>query len=317
MEMNLKVRQIRDEAVDIKSFELASGEGQILPSYQSGSHIDVHVGGVIRQYSLCDAPGVRDFYTVAVKRELESRGGSRAMHEQIQVGDEIVVSHPRNNFPLDDAAQHTLLLAGGIGITPILGMARHLKAKRAPFHLQYFSRSIEHTAFHADLSRKDWANEVSFHYALDPVALKAYLRKTLWHRIEGSHLYLCGPRPFMELVQDVAAATWAPEFVHVEYFSADPQALAGPQTEFEVRLERSAKTCRVREGVSIAQAIQEIGVAIPTSCEQGVCGTCLTGVLAGIPDHRDAYLTSEERACNDKMLPCVSRSLTASITLDL
>ncbi len=316
-EMKVRVREIRQEAIDVKSFVLVDAGGATLPSFSCGSHIDVNVGGVVRQYSLCNVAGGSDHYRIAVKREPESRGGSRLLHDDVHVDDVLIVSAPRNNFELDRDAGHTLLLAGGIGITPLLSMATTLKSAGASFQLQYFTRSIAHTAFHEELSRPDLAEQVTFHYALEPSGLKAYLRKLLWHHDAGAHLYLCGPRPFMDLVQDTAAATWPPENVHLEYFAADSQSLAGPQQAFDVRLARSGKSCRVDEGQSIVQALLALGIEVPTSCEQGVCGTCLTGVLAGTPDHRDVVLSDEERAAGDKIMPCVSRARSSSITLDL
>ena len=316
-DLKVRVERIRQEAADIKSFRLMAVDASALPPFSPGSHIDVHVGGLVRQYSLCNNPATADHYVIAVKREAESRGGSLAMHEHVREKDVLTISPPRNNFSLRQGATQSLLLGGGIGITPLLSMARHLRTAGLAFQLQYFTRSIDCTAFHDELSAQAWKNHVVFHYALDPAALKTYLRKLLWEHSAGMHLYVCGPRPFMELVQDVAAATWPPDSVHVEYFSADPQALAGPRSTFQVRLARTGTTCLVKDDQSIVSALQQVGVEIPTSCEQGVCGTCLTGVLAGEPDHRDAYLTEEEKACNDKILPCVSRARSQSLTLDL
>jgi vanillate O-demethylase ferredoxin subunit len=306
------------EAQEVRSFELVSANDDPLPPFSAGSHIDVHVApGLVRQYSLCNGPEDRDRYLIAVKLEPESRGGSRAMHETIAVGDVITIGAPRNNFAIDPSARRHLLLAGGIGVTPLLSMARHLIAAGASLELQYFTRSVGHTAFHDELSRPPFADHVKFHYAIEPEALRAYLRKLLWHRPEGAHLYLCGPRPFMDLVETTAAPTWPPEAVHLEYFTADPLALAGVQDTFEVRLGHSGATYVIPAGKSIVEALAEQGVHIETSCEQGVCGTCLTGVLEGVPDHRDVFLTDAEKVACDRMTPCVSRAKSALLVLDL
>ena len=239
------------------------------------------------------------------------------MHEAVREGDLLTIGAPRNNFQLDAGARESLLFAGGIGVTPMISMALHLKAEGAPFQLHYFTRSIEHTAFHALLSTPDLAGRVHLHYALEPESVRQYLRRVLWHRPEGGHLYICGPRPFMDLVEATAAATWPPEAVHVEYFVADPRALAGPKDAFEVVLARTGGTFHVPEGRTIVEVLSENGVAVEVSCEQGICGTCLIGVLDGVPDHRDMFLTDEEKAACSKMTPCVSRAKSPRLVLDL
>ncbi len=315
--LSVRINKKQMEAQDIASFELVSADGKPLPSFTPGAHIDVHVAGLVRQYSLCNAPADGARYLIAVKREAESRGGSRAMHENLNEGDLITVGEPRNNFQLDLSARHSVLMAGGIGVTPMLSMALHLLATGASFELHYFTRSIAHTAFHALLSGPDFKGKVDFHYALEPERLRTSLHKLLWQRPEGGQLYLCGPRPFMDLVEASAAPGWPPDAVHLEYFSADPESLSGSQESFQVRLARSGGTYDIPAGKTIVQALAEQGVNVATACEQGVCGTCLTGVLEGIPDHRDAFLDDAERSAGDKMLLCVSRAKTPLLVLDL
>lgn len=315
---NVGVRAVVDEAPDIRSFFFESLEGKELPRFTPGSHIDVQVApGLTRQYSLCNGPADRHHYQIAVKKEPASRGGSQLMHERVRPGDVISISPPKSNFELDGSSAPCLLVAGGIGITPLLSMARHLLVSGRQFELLYFSRSIRETAFHAALSGPEFAGRVSFHYALDPEAVRAYLRRRLWVREDDTQLYLCGPRPFMDLVEQTAAATWPPQSVHLEYFTADPEASAGARSRFVVRLARAGMACEVTETQSVVEALAAIGVTIETSCEQGVCGTCLTGILAGAPDHRDVFLTDEEKATGDKFCPCVSRATSAELVLDL
>jgi vanillate O-demethylase ferredoxin subunit len=317
---SVRVNRIRREAIDIASYELVEPNGQPLPAFTPGSHIDVHLGpNLIRQYSLCNGPDDLGHYVIAVKREPESRGGSAAMHERVKEGDLLTISEPRNNFPLEPDAEHHTLLAGGIGVTPILSMARHLCAAGASFELHYFTRSLQHTAFHDVLSGPEYKGKgkVDFHYAIEPAALRPYLRRLLWRRPPGAHLYLCGPKPFMDMIEEVAAPTWPPETVHLEYFTADPRALTGPQDAFEVRLAMSGGTYTVPEGKSIVEVLAEHGIHVEVSCEQGVCGTCLTGVLEGVPDHRDMFLTDEEHQEGDKMTVCVSRAKSPVLVLDL
>lgn len=313
-----RVRRITSETQDVRVFELESADGSTLPPFTPGAHIDVHLGpGLVRQYSLCNGPLETGSYVIGVKREVASRGGSAALHDKIHEGDILQVSVPRNNFELRDTAGHYMLIAGGIGITPMLSMARHLLVRGASFELHYFARSIAQTAFHAALSVPEFGGRVDFHYALDASAVRAKLRKILWERKPNAHLYLCGPRPFMDTVEEVASATWPPDAVHLEYFSADASALAAPCESFTVRLARSGGEYLIPAEQSIAQALAQYGIYLDLSCEQGVCGTCLTGVLAGEPDHRDSFLNDDERRACDKVMPCVSRSRSEFLVLDL
>ena len=312
------VHKIEDEAIDIKSFELVSADGQLLPPFTPGSHIDVHIAdGIIRQYSLCNGPDNPQSYLIAVKKEAASRGGSSAMHEKIKVGDTLLIGMPRHNFSLHAQAKRHVLLGGGIGITPLLSMARHLLAAGADFELHYFSRSVKHAAFQEVFSSPGLKDKVIFHHALEADEVRACLRELLGSRPEGAHLYLCGPRLFMDQVEAAAAATWPAQAVHLEYFVADPISLAGPQNAFEVTLARSGGTFIIPEGQSIVDVLAQHGVRIEVSCEQGVCGTCLTGVVSGTPDHRDVFLNTEEKAGGDVILPCVSRCKSPKLVLDL
>lgn len=313
----VSVNAIRRETPEILSFELVSADASRLPAFSAGSHIDIHVcPGVIRQYSLCNGPADVDRYLIAVKREANSRGGSAALHEKVRQGDLLRISSPRNNFPLVNTASRHLLLAGGIGVTPLLSMALHLAESGARFQLQYFTRSVESTAFYDFLSAELKGNVV-FNYGLEPQELGSFLGRLLQARHDGDHLYLCGPRPFMELVRTTAAVTWPSESVHLEYFAADPTSFAGRATAFSVHLARSGHTYTVPEGKTIVQVLAENGVEIETGCEEGVCGSCLTSVAGGVPDHRDIYLSEDEKRTGDKIVPCVSRSRTPVLVLDL
>jgi vanillate O-demethylase ferredoxin subunit len=313
-----RVISIRHVTEEIKAFRLARADGKPLQPFGPGAHISIDIpDGLTRQYSLVNGPDERDAYHIAVKREPESRGGSRVLHERVAVGDTLVIAGPRNHFPLEKSAKRHLLLAGGIGITPLYSMARHLVKAGAQFELQYFTRSVRHTAFHEELSAPDLAGKVTFHYALDPEGLRIYLHKLLHERPAGTHLYVCGPRPFMSLVEDIASATWPSEAVHMEFFGADPTASSGPRLPFEVELARSRKTVAVSAEKTILEALAEQGIRVVSSCSQGVCGTCITGVLGGVPDHRDAFLSEGERKACDKMLLCVSRAKGERLVLDL
>jgi vanillate O-demethylase ferredoxin subunit len=325
MELNTKLntiqvqlKRVTHEASDIKAFELGYADGSCLPSFLPGSHIDVHVGdGLVRQYSLCNGPDDTCSYLIAVKKEAASRGGSRGMHERIKVGDTLAISLPRNNFELAPHAARHLLVGGGIGITPLLSMARHLLASASEFQMHYFGRSVEHAAFHALLSSPEFAGRVVFHLGLDADAVRAALHDLLAQRPQDAHLYLCGPAPFMDQVRAQAAPAWPDDAVHLEYFAADQALLAGPAEGFEVTLARSGGTYAVPESESIVAVLARHGIEVPVSCEQGVCGTCITAVLDGVPDHRDMFLSETEKKSCTQMALCVSRALGPKLVLDL
>lgn len=315
--LRVRVRRIHEETGDIRSFELVDVRGEPLPAFTPGAHIDVRLDKeTVRQYSLCNAPGASDAYLIAVKNVPDSRGGSRAMHERVKEGDELVISAPRNHFPLHEGAAHRVLIAAGIGITPLLSMAQHLQRAGESYELHYFTRSIHDTAFHELLSQPEFADKVNFHYAVAD-RLRELLRRLLWQRPDGHHLYMCGPRRFTEVLEDVTAGIWPPDSVHTEYFSADPSASAGPCSPFDVQLQRSGCTVHVSADQSIVDALEKQGINVVTSCRQGVCGTCLTGLLDGEADHRDVFLSDKEHAAGDKIMVCVSRAKAARLVLDL
>ena len=313
-----RVVALHDATPEIRVFELQRADGAPLAPCTAGAHIDLHLApGLVRQYSLCNGPAQRDRYVIAVKREPASRGGSAALHERVAAGDLLKVTGPRNHFPLAKAAAEHLLLAAGIGVTPLLAMARQLKADCRRFRLVYFTRSPEHTAFREELAGADWAGCVDFQHGLEPAQLPAVLRRLLADPRPGGHVYVCGPRPFMEQALALAGERYPAGTVHSEFFSGDAALQAAPTRGFAVRCARSGKQLQVAEGESIVAVLGRHGVHVETMCQQGVCGTCLTGVLQGRPDHRDCYLTDEERATGNAMLVCCSRSLDPLLVLDL
>jgi vanillate O-demethylase ferredoxin subunit len=313
---NVLVRRLCAEAADVKSFELVAADGQRLQPFEAGAHIDLHLGdGLIRQYSLINTTDTDGSYRIAVKLEPASRGGSERMH-RIAEGDVLSVSLPRNNFPLDAGAGHTVLLAGGIGITPLLGMAYRLAAEGASFSLDYFARSRDALAFESEIVRESFGARCRFHLGADGEATRVELASRIDALPAGAHIFACGPAPFMTAVRDLVAAKPGP-VLHLEYFAADPVLAALPAGSFQVKLARSGRTVMVASDQTIVEALNAAGVEVATSCEQGVCGTCLTTVLAGRPDHRDMLLTEEEQQAGDRMLLCVSRCFDPELLLDL
>jgi vanillate O-demethylase ferredoxin subunit len=316
---NLAVKVVRKarEAEGIASFELARVDGAPLPPFSAGSHIDVQLpGGLTRQYSLCNDSGEQHRYRIAVLRDPASRGGSVAMHDAVHEGDVIHISEPRNHFALHHAAR-SLLFAGGIGVTPLLCMAQRLAAIDADFTLHYCTRAPERTAFKDEIAASPFAGRVHFHYDSGPPSQKLNLQKVLAQPDPATALYVCGPTGFIGHVVDTAKANgWTTEQIHLEYFGAAPQDHSA-DAAFEVKIASTGKTYPVAAGQTVIQALQAHGVDILTSCEQGVCGTCITRVLEGEPDHRDLYFTDEEKAKNDQFTPCCSRSRSKVLVLDL
>lgn len=305
------------EAEGIVSFELAAADGRSLPAFSAGSHIDVRVpGGLTRQYSLCNDSLEQHRYRIAVLRDAASRGGSVAMHDAVNEGDVLHISEPRNHFPLHHA-QRSLLFAGGIGVTPLLCMAQRLAGIEADFELHYCARSPERTAFRQEITGSAFAGRVHFHFDGGPPSQKLRLEPLLASPDAATHLYVCGPTGFIAHVVDTAKAHgWPTEQIHLEYFAATPQDHSADGA-FEVKLASTGKSYPVAAGQSVVQALRKHGIEILTSCEQGVCGTCITRVLDGVPDHRDLYFTDEEKAKNDQFTPCCSRASSRNLVLDL
>ncbi len=305
------------EAEGIVSFELARADGGALSAFSAGSHIDVQLpGGLTRQYSLCNDSLEQHRYRIAVLREPASRGGSVAMHDSVREGDVLHISEPRNHFPLHHATR-SLLFAGGIGVTPLLCMAQRLAAIGADFELHYCTRSPERMAFRDEIAASGFAGQVHFHFDSGTAQQKLDLEPLLATPDAGAHLYICGPAGFIDhVVGSAKARDWPVEQIHLEYFVAAPQDTSGDRA-FEVKLASTGKCYPVAAGQTVVQALREHGIEIMTSCEQGVCGTCITRVLDGVPVHRDLYFTEEERARNDQFTPCCSRAATPTLVLDL
>lgn len=304
------------EAEGICSYELVRLDGEALPPFEAGAHIDVHVGDShVRQYSLCNAPRETQRYLIGVLRDAASRGGSLAMHDAVHAGSVLTISAPRNHFPLVDAAR-TLLIAGGIGVTPILAMAEALASKGAAFEMHYCARSPEHAAFRDRIAASDFCQQVHFHYDNASATQKLDL-PALLAAPSDQHLYVCGPAGFIDYVLTSARAHgWPDAQLHVEYFSGAVVDTTGDQP-FDVKLASNGQVLTVPAGRSVIQVLAEQGIDVPYSCAEGVCGTCLTRVLDGVPDHRDLYLTDEEHAANDQFTPCCSRAKTKLLVLDL
>lgn len=311
---NLRITCKEALAQDIILFELRHPEGADLPAFTPGAHLSVRTpGGLLRSYSLCGDSVQLGRYQIAVKRDATGRGGSISMADEVQVGDLLAVSAPRNAFELTPRASNYIFVAGGIGITPILAMMRHLKNIGGNnFKLYYCTRDAQSTAFLDELTGPEFAAHVKIHHdhgdidqALD-----------LWPVFEKpgrAHVYCCGPRGLMDSVRDMTGH-WPSGSIHFESFGVDAQTLA-TNTPFTVRLAKSHAQVEVSAEQTLLEALRASGYRVPSSCESGTCGSCKTRLLDGQAEHRDMVLDAQEQ--DSHIMVCVSRARSAELVLDL
>ncbi len=310
----LRVSAARRIARDIHTFELRDPHGAELPAFTAGAHLSVRApSGALRKYSLCNDPAERDRYVFAVKRDPEGRGGSVALVDGVQAGDMLPASAPRNDFALHPRATSFLFIAGGIGITPILSMVRHLQSSGAGrFKLYYLTRDPESTAFMDVLAAPEFHGKVRIHHdGGDPA--NAFDLWPLLERPTGAHVYCCGPRALLDSVRDMSGH-WPGGSVHFESFGASPE-LNRHNRAFTVRLEKSGLTLTVAAASTILETVRAAGVHVPSSCESGTCGSCKTVLVAGEAEHRDFVLADDERG--SRIMVCCSRAVSPELVLDL
>ncbi|QFZ85121.1 2Fe-2S iron-sulfur cluster binding domain-containing protein [Variovorax paradoxus] len=315
----LRVANKTAQAEGVVSFRLVDALGRALPGFAAGAHIDVQLGpDLVRQYSLCNPSRSPTEYEIAVLREPASRGGSKYMHETLAVGMEFPASAPKNHFQLD-AHSPAFLFAGGIGITPLLAMAQQLAEEGRQFELHYCARSRQRAAFRERLAEAAYAGSVHFHYDEEAPSQRLDIASVLSRGSSAHHLYTCGPAGFIQHVLDAGrGAGWPESRMHREFFAAPAaDARATADGAFEVELASSGKRFVVPAGTTVLAVLTDAGIEVPASCEAGVCGTCVTRVVEGTPDHRDVYLTDAEHAKNDCFTPCCSRALSQRLVIDL
>jgi vanillate O-demethylase ferredoxin subunit len=309
------VKRISYEAESINSYELVLPAGGDLAPFTAGSHIDLHLkNGMIRSYSLVNDQSERHRYIIAVNKDAAGRGGSSFVHDSFKAGDIVTVSMPRNNFALREDAESSLLIAGGVGITPLVSMIRRLQALSRPWKLSYAARTRRAAAFLGELSAIESNAQLHLHFDDEHGGRPLDLAAIVGNAPASAHLYCCGPVPMLEAFEKATAGRPAGH-VHVEYF----QAKQAPSVDggFEVRLARSNRTIPVEPGKTILNAVLDAGVMANYSCSEGVCGTCETRVIEGIPDHRDLFLSPEEQAANKTIMICCSGSKSGTLVLDL
>jgi vanillate O-demethylase ferredoxin subunit len=314
----VRIKSVTWEADGIASFELRPmPPRKELPPFTAGSHVDLHLpNGLIRSYSLLNSQDERHRYVIGVNRDPSSRGGSRYMHETLRAGDTLAISAPRNNFALDESAELSVFIAGGIGITPLMSMITRLRALGRRWKLHYAARTRQNCAFADQLQGLRDSEDADVHFTFDkePGAKMLDIPGIVAALPAGAHLYCCGPLPMLDAFEQ-ATKQVPPEHVHVEYFAA--RESAATEGGYTVELARAKRTIAIAPGHTILDSLIEIGIEPPWSCREGICGTCETRVLEGACDHRDLVLSAAEKAANDRMMICCSGAKSAKLVLDL
>lgn len=310
------VRSITLEAAGVLSFELRPVDGGQLPTFTAGAHVDLYLpGGLVRSYSLLNSQDERHRYVIAVQRDDKGRGGSLATHE-LRVGQQIAIAGPRNNFELTESAPHTVLVAGGIGVTPLWSMVQRLQTLGRPWELFYCVRTRAQAALLEEIESLPPAARDRIHLNFDhePGGRILDLSQLQSRYPAGTHFYCCGPKTMLQAFE-AATAGRPRECVHVEYFASPNEAAT--TGGFTVHLQRQGKSLTVREGQSILRTLLDAGIDVPHSCMDGICGSCEVRVLSGVPDHRDLVLSPQEQALNSRMMICCSGCISDNLVLDL
>ncbi len=313
--MSLQVVGKQCIASDVHEFELARAGGGALPPAEPGAHITLLTpNGLTRRYSVCNRPGETALYRIAVKREAQGLGGSRSLVDQVQRGDPVSVSPPANYFPLGMEAPSYWLIAGGIGITPILSMARALRQRGKAFKVLYLTQMPESAAYRDELLAPDLAPHAIVHHNHADPAQRFDLAAAMQACPADAHIYCCGPRRLMDAVKELARGRPSGT-VHFEDFGTSEVSDAHTDIPFKVKLSRTGQLIDVPCGKTILDALREARVLVPSSCESGTCGSCRTRLVAGVADHRD-YVLDEDQHDSEIMI-CVSRAKSSVIEIDL
>jgi ferredoxin-NADP reductase len=309
--MKARIRSVQWEAPAVLSFVMEPLAGEHFPPFTAGSHIDVTLqSGLTRSYSLLNDPAEADRYEIGVQLDENTRGGSKHVHQVWRPGQVIEISAPSNNFALDESAAHSVLIAGGIGLTPMLSMLARLDRTGKTWELHYACRSRDRAAF---LDRVGHRPEVRFYVDDEPAVGSLKLDAVLEAAPDGTHFYCCGPQGMLNAYRSLVEPIG--ERGHYEYFGAD--VATAVEGGYKLELARSKKTIAVPAGETMLDALLNAGLDVPFACGEGVCGTCRLAVLDGVPDHRDLFLSEAEKASNRCVMPCCSGSRSATLTLDI
>jgi ferredoxin-NADP reductase len=309
--IEVRIADIREAARDTKVYEFRRADGKPLPAATPGAHVDIKLpNGLVRQYSLLTSEANPESYTIAVKRDPAGRGGSGYIHTELRVGQTLKIKPPRNNFPLADA-EHVVLIAGGIGITPIYCMVQQLVTQERSWKLYYSSRSRADMAFLDALSKHE---PVQLHFDDESDGKFLDIAKIVAEAPKNSHLYCCGPMPMLKAFE-TATADWPRAQIHVEYFA--PKQEPAKAGGFVVELAKSKQEFVIPPGKTILEVLLDAGIYVDHSCELGICGLCETPLLSGTPEHRDAFLTDEQKAANNTVMVCCAGAKSDRLVLDL
>ncbi len=318
--LSVRVAQITREAEDINAYEFVDPDGGQLPPFTAGAHLDVWTpNGDLRQFSLSNNPSERHRYVVAVLRERQGRGGSASFHDDVHEGDIVTISAPRNNFPLNEYADRHLLIAGGIGITPMLAMVRRLQDIRADYNLYYCARFPENTAFQEELRNEPFASHVEFVFDEGNPQEKGLDLKSLLSTYEqGTHLYCCGPGALMNAVREAAQVAYPEEAIHFEFFSTEGLEIEHSESvDFQVEVQNTGQVFDIPAHKSVLDVLREAGFDLDSSCEEGICGTCAMQVVEGEVEHRDLFLTAKAKKEGKWMMICISRAKGDRLVLEV
>jgi len=314
--IEVRLSEIATVARDTNVYTFVLPDGGTLPPYKPGAHIDIHLSnGLLRQFSLLNPAADPEKYVVGIKLDAASRGGSRYIFDQLRVGHSVKISAPRNNFPLVEDAEHVVLFAGGIGITPIWCMAQQLNAQNRSWQLNYSCRSRPDMAF-VETLEKLGPERVHLHFDDEADGKFLDIAAAIAAAPPNAHFYCCGPNPMLTAFEAAAAGRPRPQ-VHVEYFTPKEEAAEGTLGGFWVELARSGEEYYIPEGQKILEVLFQAGVDVDYSCELGICGECVTRVISGIPVHHDSVLSEEEQAANDKAMICCCGSKSERLVLDM
>lgn len=314
--IKVRIRRFEEIAKDTACLDLVPAGDFDLPPFSAGSHVDVFINdGVVRQYSICNDPADPSYYRLAIQKEATSRGGSKAIHETFRTGDIIRIGQPRNNFCLSENTTDIVLVAGGIGVTPILSMAYQLSGRQADFTFHLCARSRDRATFVEEIAASPFASRFHLHLDEGPSQQRFDPLRVFGGIGSRATVYICGPKGFMDFVVSAAKNSGCSAGqIHVESFT--PLKIEG-EAEFEVVAARSGMTISVPSDKSIADALIDAGITPNLSCEQGICGSCLTRVISGDVDHRDTYQTDTEKRENTHISLCCSRAKSRQLVLDI
>lgn len=304
--VSARIKSIKDEH-QVRRIEMGDLDDWLLPPFTAGAHVDIYLpSGTVRQYSLCGDPVEGNRYHIAVKRDVNSRGGSVEVHDALTEGQDVLLSLPRNHFPLVEIAGRVVMLAGGIGVTPFLSMLPELERRGVDYLLRTSTLSADATPMRDVLS--PYGDKVQFHH--DENDTRIDLKAEIDALGPDDHLYVCGPTPMLDAAEKLGAHLG--DRLHIEHFGADG---AGSDPAYEVEIASSGQIIPVSEGHTMLEALRMAGVDVPASCEGGICLDCKTRYLSGTPNHRDITLPKSERG--EYLTPCVSGCDGGRITLDL